>query len=153
MEQRWPRGGRRSAVMGWPVASQQRWRPSWLGEFTLDGGMFYVPPRGDLTIGIPGAAAFGVATDWAAGSGYLRVVHAASGSIVNDIPATGTVSVPDPYADRLATGFTFDSAAFPRPTAGYTIGTAGAQHFGIATDLDTSTAIIDPIHTASLSVM
>jgi hypothetical protein len=229
-EQRWPRGGKRLSQPAWPVRSVRRWKPEWIPEFSLNGGMFYSPPVGDATIGRPGDARFGVATDWAAGELFLQLTHipsgsvindvagsvelnipfadpfadstgagflvgsgtdafvrstlgysigtpgaagfavgydldedallievrhSASNSIVNDVPSTATISLPsdDPYADATASGFTFDGDPFPLPDDGYSIGTAGAAHFGIATDLDTDEAIIDPIHTASLSIM
>jgi hypothetical protein len=152
-EQRWSRGGKRLELPGWPTGSRTRWRQTWDAEHTLDGGMFYHPSVSELTIGRPGEAGFGVARDWAAGVDYLRVIHVGSRSVVNDVPVTiRLASVSDPFADPTAAGFTFNGDPFPVGSA-YTIGSAGAEHFAIATVVATSTAIIDPIHTASLSVM
>lgn len=108
-----------------------------------------------LTIGAPGSAGFGVALSSIDGSvAFTQIIHTPSGSVFALPPSTSPIPpTPDPYADPTAAGFTFNGNPFPIPTAGYTVGVAGAQHFGIATNLDNSTAIIDPIHTASLSIM
>lgn len=108
------------------------------------------------SIGTPGGDGFGLAYDLDESELLLQLRHGASNSIVNDIPSTATITLPppeDPYADATASGFTFDGDPFPVPVDGYTIGVAGAEHFGIAVELDGDTAIIDPLHTASLSVM
>lgn len=152
-ESRWPRGGQRLAGSGWQVPSRARWRLTWLSDFTLHGGMFYFPPQTELTIGLPGTVGFGVATDWPVGLRYERVVHAASGSVVNEIPPPPYLPYENPYASSLANDFSLSGIPFPLPSAGYSIGTAGALYFGIATDVNSNTALIDPTHTSSLSIM
>lgn len=133
-----------------------------LPEFITADGYFQYSTQGNDTIGIPGTASFGVGSERSTGLPYLVITDAASGSVVNDVPSTAEITglgggeqdqQVDPYADATASGFTFNSVAFPIPEDGYSIGTAGALHFGIAFDLDEEEAIIDPIHTASLSVM
>jgi hypothetical protein len=107
-----------------------------------------------LSIGTPGEADFGTPINLTNGlKAYVDIIHTPSGSVISGIPSSDTILFPDPYADPTASGFTADGDPFPIPDDGYTIGNAGAEHFGIATNLDDSAPIIDPIHTASLSVM
>ena len=108
----------------------------------------------ELSIGVAGSAAFGLAVDANSGEeAFTEIIHVPSASVFALPPSTDTIILPDPFADSTASGFTFDGDPFPLPEDGYTIGDAGEEHFGIATDLDNETAIIDPIHTASLSIM
>lgn len=129
----------------------------YLEDFATDVGMFLFSAPGS-TIGKPGTVNFGIASDYQQ-QPYLLLRHVQSLSVVNDVPSQDEITQftdiprPDPFADSTASGFTFNSVAFPIPEDGYSIGTPGALHFGIAFDLDEEEAIIDPIHTASLSVM
>ena len=138
---------------------RQESRSGYLPEFVTGSGFFQYSTQGGNSIGVPGSADFGTGRDRIVSSVYLLLSHVPSGSIVNDIPSTAQITFTepaqqvDPYADSTATGFTFNSAAFPIPATGYTISTAGGNAFGIATNKDNSVAIVDPIHTASQSVM
>lgn len=141
---------------------QQESRAGYLPQFTTSNGYFQYSTQGGNTIGVSGTANFGIGSERITSLPYLTIVHSMSRSVVNDVPATATLTglgggtpaqQTDPYANSTATGFTFNSAAFPIPSLGYTIGTAGATAFGIATNKNNSVAIVDPIHTASRSVM
>jgi hypothetical protein len=115
-------------------------------------------PLGTYSVGTPGTANFGIATR-TSGAGapsiFTTIIHTASLSIIASPPSTTPTILPDPYADPAATGFLVGGLSFPIPTpsTNYSIGTPGTTDFGIATNLSTSTAIIDPIHDPSESVM
>lgn len=59
--------------------------------------------------------------------------------------------------DRKAVaGVTLGGGAFDYPSEPpefMSIGTPGADDFGIGYDLDLNTPVVDPVHTASLSIM
>jgi hypothetical protein len=131
-----------------------------IADHTFGADVFSYPSAENLSVGTAGLEHFGIGFDLQGSEAYLEVLHVPSLSVVNDIPSTSTVAIDpvivpsvDPYADPTAAGFTFDGDPFPIPEDGYSIGIAGDEHFGIAFDLDGNEAIIDPIHTLSLSVM
>ena len=138
--------------MSWKIVGREIGFP--LDGFTFNGGKeFRYPTNASLTIGAPGSSDFAVGKNVLSNELYFEVLHVASLSVFNDIPSTSPIVVQDPFADPTASGFTLDGNAFPISVAGYSIGTAGDTNFAIATDLDTATSIIDPVHTASLSIM
>jgi hypothetical protein len=142
---------KRPVGAGWTIVNREIGYP--LDDFTYNGGELFRYPSASLSVGSAGADNYSVALNTLNGDVYLEVIHVPSLSIVNDVPSTSTIVAQDPFADPTASGFTFAGDPFPIPTAGYTIGDTGEADFGIATDLDTATAIIDPVHTASLSIM
>jgi hypothetical protein len=121
-------------------------------EIEFDSGPYSKDTQ--LSIGIAGSAAFGLAVDAISGEeAFTQIIHTPSGSIFAFPPSADIIIIPDPFADPTAAGFTFNGDPFPLPEDGYTIGVAGEEHFGIAFDLDNEVAIIDPVHTSSLSIM
>jgi hypothetical protein len=148
---------KRPVGAGWTIVNREIGYP--LDDFTYNGGELFRYPSASLSVGSAGADNYSVALNTLNGDVYLEVIHVPSLSIVNEEPSTTGIAFPvlpplvDPPADSDANGMTFGGDPFPIPTAGYSIGDAGDTDFGIATDLDTATAIIDPVHTASLSIM
>jgi len=122
-------------------------------DFAVNDDPFVVSTLG-YTIGTPGTQDFGFATDLDTQEPLLVVTHIPSASVVNDVPLTSTLfSLDDPFSDSTASDFILNSEPFPIPEDGYTIGIAGLIDYGIATELDTNEAVIDPIHEPSQSVM